>query len=70
MTNQQIAENLLVAYRKVLEQSVYYDEDFYEHRALAAALRALVSECETWEDGTYMVKSNDILEIAKELEEK
>ena len=36
----------------------------------AAALRALVSECETWEDGTYMVKSNDILEIAKELEEK
>ena len=45
-------------------------KDFYEHRALAAALRVLVSECETWEDGTYMVKSNDILDVANELEGK
>ena len=45
-------------------------KDFYEHRALAAVLRALVSECETWEDGTYMVKSNDILDVVEELEGK
>ena len=45
-------------------------EPHHQREALAAVLRALVSECETWEDGTYMVKSNDILEIAKGLEGK
>jgi hypothetical protein len=35
---------------------------------LSNAIRAIVSDYETWEDGTYMVKSKDILEIATELE--
>ena len=48
----------------------YYQKAKNRYDALAAVLRALASECETWEDGTYMVKSNDILEIAKELEGK
>ena len=48
----------------------YYQKAKNRYDALAAVLRALVSEYETWEDGTYMVKSNDILEIAKELEGK
>ena len=48
----------------------YYQKAKNRYDALAAVLRVLVSECETWEDGTYMVKSNDILEIAKELEGK
>jgi hypothetical protein len=37
-------------------------------KVIAAAIRAIVSDYESWEDGTYMVKSNDILEIADELE--
>ncbi len=37
-------------------------------RVIAAAIRAIVSDYESWEDGTYMVKSIDILEIADELE--
>ena len=37
-------------------------------RVIAAAIREIVSDCEIWEDGTYIVKSNDILEIADELE--
>ena len=35
---------------------------------LAAVIREIVSDYETWEDGTYMVKSKDIFEIADELE--
>ena len=35
---------------------------------IVAALRALVSNNEEWVDGTYMVKSEDILNIATELE--
>jgi len=58
MTNQQIAENLLVAYRKVLEQSVYYDEDF-----IISILRAVVQELK------YIgITEKNILDIADELE--
>ena len=58
MTNQQIAENLLVAYRKVLEQSVYYDEDF-----IISILRAVVQELK------YIgITEKNILDIAEELE--
>ena len=42
MTNKKIAESLLVAYRKVLEQSVYYDEDF-----IVSILLELVNQCST-----------------------
>jgi hypothetical protein len=38
------------------------------NNALANVLRALVSNNEEWVDGTYMVKSEDILNIATELE--
>lgn len=58
MTNQQIAESLLVAYRKVLEQSVYYDEDF-----IVSILRELVNQLK------YIgITEKNILEIADELE--
>jgi len=58
MTNQQIAENLLVAYRKVLDQSVYYDEDF-----IISILRAVVQELK------YIgITEKNILDIAEELE--
>jgi len=58
MTNQQIAENLLVDYRKVLEQSVYYDEDF-----IISILRAVVQELK------YIgITEKNILDIAEELE--
>ncbi len=58
MTNQQIAENLLVAYRKVLEQSVYYDEDF-----IISILRAVVKELKC-----FGITEKNILDIADELE--
>ncbi len=58
MTNQQIAENLLVAYRKVLEQSVYYDEDF-----IISILRAVVKELKC-----FGITEKNILDIAEELE--
>ena len=35
---------------------------------ITVVLRALVSNNEEWVDGTYMVKSEDILNIATELE--
>ena len=38
------------------------------NNALANVLRVLVSNNEEWVDGTYMVKSEDILNIATELE--
>ena len=38
------------------------------NNALVNVLRALVSNNEEWVDGTYMVKSEDILNIATELE--
>ena len=37
-------------------------------KIVANVLRALVSNNEEWVDGTYMVKSEDILNIATELE--
>jgi hypothetical protein len=40
-----------------------------EISALTNVLREIVSDYESWEDGTYMVKSKDILEIADELDE-
>ena len=46
--------------------STYLDKD--SRKILASVIRAIVSDYETWEDGTYMVKSKDILEIADELE--
>jgi hypothetical protein len=55
---QQIAESLLVAYRKVLEQSVYYDEDF-----IVSILRELVKQLK------YIgITEKNILEIVRELE--
>ena len=71
MTNQQIAENLLVAYRKVLEQSVYYDEDF-----IISILRELVVQLQydqsCWDEPVkhMVLDARAILEIAKELEGK
>jgi len=46
--------------------ATYLDKD--SRKILASVIRAIVSDYETWEDGTYMVKSKDILEIADELE--
>ncbi len=58
MIKQQIAESLLVAYRKVLEQSVYYDEDF-----IVSVLRELVKQLK------YIgITEKNILEIVRELE--
>lgn len=58
MIKQQIAESLLVAYRKVLEQSVYYDEDF-----IVSILRELVKQLK------YIgITEKNILEIVRELE--
>jgi hypothetical protein len=51
------------------EKEYCLQKDFYEYRALANVLREIVSDYESWEDGTYMVKSKDILEIADEVEE-
>ena len=50
-----------------------FDDEYYQKArtrqdALAAAFRVLVSNNEEWIDGTYMVKSEDILNIATELE--
>ena len=44
------------------------DEQKLNNNALANVLRVLVSNNEEWVDGTYMVKSEDILNIATELE--
>ena len=67
MTNQQIAENLLVAYRKVLEQSVYYDEDF-----IISILRELVVQLQydqsCWDEPVLDARA--ILDVADELEGK
>jgi len=58
MTNKKKAESLLVAYRKVLEQSVYYDEDF-----IVTILRELVKQLK------YVgITEKNILEIVDELE--
>ena len=46
--------------------STYLDSD--SKKIIANVLRALVSNNEEWVDGTYMVKSEDILNIATELE--
>ena len=71
MTNQQIAENLLVAYRKVLEQSVYYDEDF-----IISVLRELVVQlqyyqcCRDQDIEDMVLDARAILDVADELEAK
>ena len=71
MTNQQIAENLLVAYRKVLEQSVYYDEDF-----IISVLRELVVELQydqsCWDEPVkhMVLDARAILDVVDELEGK
>ena len=71
MTNQQIAENLLVAYRKVLEQSVYYDEDF-----IISVLRELVVQLQydqsCWDEPVehMVLDARAILDVADELEGK
>lgn len=53
---------------ELIENGIKDSEDV--RQALATVLREIVGDYETWEDGTYMVKSNDILEIADELEGK
>ena len=71
MTNQQIAENLLVAYRKVLEQSVYYDEDF-----IISVLRELVVQLQydqsCWDEPVkhMVLDARAILDVVDELEGK
>jgi hypothetical protein len=68
MTNQQIAENLLVAYRKVLEQSVYYDEDF-----IISILREVVNQLQYYnclEGEDMLLDARAILDVADELEGK
>ena len=71
MTNQQIAENLLVAYRKVLEQSVYYDEDF-----IISILRELVVQLQydqsCWDEPVkhMVLDARAILDVVDELEGK
>ena len=58
MTKKKKAESLLVAYRKVLEQSVYYDEDF-----IVTILRELVKQLK------YVgITEKNILEIVDKLE--
>ena len=70
MTNQQIAESLLVAYRKVLEQSVYYDENF-----IVSILREVVNQLQydisDWMESTdhMVIDARAILDVADELEE-
>ena len=74
MTDKQLSPASQAVLTAVTQQEYCLDPSDIPNEAgrigylVAAALRVLVSECETWEDGTYMVKSNDILEIAKELE--
>lgn len=66
MTNQQIAESLLVAYRKVLEQSVYYDENF-----IVSILRELVNQLQYYNFGEgedMILDARAILDVADELE--
>ena len=71
MTNQQIAENLLVAYRKVLDQSVYYDEDF-----IISVLREVVNQLQydqsCWDEPVkhMVLDARAILDVADELEAK
>ena len=67
MTNQQIAESLLVAYRKVLEQSVYYDENF-----IVSILRELVNQLQYYNFGEgedMILDARAILDVCDELEE-
>lgn len=52
-------------YRSCLGKQPTFKDD---RIAVAATLRALVSNNEEWVDGTYMVKSEDIFNIATELE--
>ena len=55
-------------------KTLYQDEKCAEmgwemdKSTITVVLRALVSNNEEWVDGTYMVKSEDILNIATELE--
>ena len=68
---QQIWDTYIGGYSKALmtpvEQfSTYLDSD--SKKIIADILRVLVSNNEEWVDGTYMVKSEDILNIATELE--
>lgn len=64
MTNQQIAESLLVAYRKVLEQSVYYDENF-----IVSILREVVNQLQydisDWMESTdhMVIDARAILDV-------
>ena len=68
---QAIWDTYIGGYSKALMTPVeqfdtYLDSD--SKKIIADILRALVSNNEEWVDGTYMVKSEDILNIATELE--
>ena len=68
---QQIWDTYIGGYSKALMTPVeQFDTSITSdsRKIVANVLRALVSNNEEWVDGTYMVKSEDILNIATELE--
>lgn len=50
----------------ILDNRVKTSEDV--RRALAILIRKIVSDWESWEDGTYMVKSETLVDFAHLLE--
>lgn len=70
MTNKkEVAQAIVDAfYFTFADKRVDFTIQELNNNALANVLRALVSNNEEWVDGTYMVKSEDILNIATELE--
>lgn len=70
MTNKkEVAQAIVDAfYFTFADERVDFTVQKLNNTALANVLRALVSNNEEWVDGTYMVKSEDILNIATELE--
>ena len=70
MTNKkEVAQAIWDAfYSTFADERVDFTVQKLNNTALANVLRALVSNNEEWVDGTYMVKSEDILNIANELE--
>lgn len=51
---------------ELIDNGVKDSEDVKQ--ALATVFRKIVGDYEIWNDGTYMLKSEDILNIATELE--
>lgn len=70
MTNKkEVAQEIVNAfYFTFADKRVDFTIQKLNNNAIANVLRVLVSNNKEWVDGTYMVKSEDILNIANELE--